>query len=254
MTITTQPLASTNPQVVTDDGNTATVTVLLSTITDALNWTIPAAAKDHALEAITGIQFTVGVPASHPGHYDLGWNRVLPTATALTLAATDRHRLHWATVPVAEAAGTPDPTVGFQFIVGAADLASAMKSWPKVPARGVPLMATATFSFDRACSRVDIRANYLHVTATASYRTVEGTFPNVGPLVPWAWSDCAAEGIGLSATYLGSLTAAALKSGSKSSPLRFRLNGPAKPLAVSASTTEDLVQRSALLMPVRLAK
>ena len=234
----------------TTDTRTAvrTATVNTSAFRSALEWVAPAFEKDRTLPALSSIYLRIGPSDAHPGTYRADWSRRMPKGAAITLAATDRYRLHWATVDIDVSEDVPR----FDFMVPGAELLTAAKSWPK---------RTRGFAADLEQLAIDVPADalaatftarFLDVTASSSLRLTDGTFPRFDSLMPWDFEGDADPVGHYSPTYLAQMATAAAKVGTPKAAIHMRLRG-VKPAAFAATTADDNVAHySAILMPIRV--
>lgn len=250
-TTTTTPTAPAYTQWL-DQAITTTVDGFL--LRDALQWVLPACGK------VTGgsppqfrfVQFTIGPAHGHPDHGD-GAANAGPDGLCLTLAATDRFRLHYATLPVLSTSApgvAPGADWDCRFLrVDGKDVGDAAKGWPK-PRSGAMLV-----DIDTATSQSAMR-----LTGRAGLVSSEVVVPLHGDssngLPPGTrWHSLlkshpeSGSPVAVDPQYLAQLA----KGAGKAQHLVITLHGE-RPARFHVPAGEAGLHRSALIMPIRLPK
>lgn len=213
----------------------------------AVGWVQSAAAGagDRAVH-LTGVRLIVGPSVRHPRVYSPGWGRVPVSAGyAVTVAATDRYRLAVATIELPEVDGGLAPDVAVT--VPRAELVAAVKSWGRQPA-----FATVTVGVeqDRAASLVRVETA-VPVMTSVTMRSVEGSFPDVGRLLPeFDGVEHGPVQLGFNAAFLQDFAAAARKV-DRDATLLLAGSCPDKAFGVQVHAPGSPLYCYGLLMPVR---
>ncbi len=239
------------------EATTTTFTVTASAFTAGVEWGKASASTDQTLPVLTGILLEWG---QSPDHYTArhGKRKDVP-ADGLTMVATDRFTLTWATMPFEGDA----PEAG-RVLLPAKELASIVKAWPKRGRGMTDNEVTVTVNSTPAGVPLTVTIECLVMgqpVATNVLRPVMGEFPQYRKLVP-AFEDGSGSPAGLAfdAGKLSKLLTAAVKaSGEKHAAVSLRAGGSPdtysdKPIAIAVHVPYDHpVKLSGLLMPVRLA-
>lgn len=248
-TATRQPVADAARN---DDGTTS-ITVPAPDLARAIAWVAPAAAKDSARNTsyYIGINLTFGHADYHAPHFEpaKGWKSKLIGDYAISVAATDRYRLHWATVNVP---AIEDTTVGVEYAIPsgsitlpAKELATVAKTWPK-PSRATIMPNRIRITFIEDDSLAPVRFDVLEPAAdiVVASQTIrpdsQQTFPKYARLVPAVDNTTSAASVAWDPAFMADLasTAKTLKLGT----LAFHLP------AAEGKNVEQ-VQRACLIVP-----
>lgn len=235
-----------------NSNGTVTLTVPLADLTNAITWTSPAASTDERLDSIC---FTYGPAAKHAAHYTPSGARKPFTGYALSLAATDRYRLHWSTTTVPDGPTETDALAG-SFCVKAKALVAAAKSWPKPPRGEAPgiRFVRITFTPDLAD---EVRLEAMvgdQVIALNVLPSEASTFPKYESLVPKMSNDTGPSIAAFAPAFLMDL-AKASKALFKDSCLVFHFQEDAtakKAALVFPNNFSEQAACSAILMPVKV--
>ena len=268
METTTQ--TRTHADVVLNEDQSVSITVPSTNLTQAITWVAPAASKDSDRGGFSGINITYGPAEEHVPHYDptKQWQRKPVSGYALTLAATDRYRLHWSTLVVPTVEDRPSQgqwdTPSGSLTLPAKELAAISKTWPK-PTRatgGMPYRVRITFTPGQPQSA--IRLEVLEpvaeqVISSQSLREPEtNSFPKYTTLVPVPDNSHSSADVAFNPEFLADMAAAANKL--KVSGMAFHLPAAQdkgreqvrRACLVTLNDPEASVSHSAILMPVKL--
>lgn len=260
----------THADVVLNEDQTVSITVPSTSLTQAITWVAPAAAKDSDRSNLTGINITYGPAEEHVPHYDPAqqWQRKPASGYALTLAATDRYRLHWSTlvVPTVEelSRGQWDTPSG-SLTLPAKELAAVAKTWPK-PTRatgGMPHRVRITFTPGQVAGDVRLEVldpNAEHATASQTIQldTDRTAFPKYKTLVPVPDNSHSPADVVLNPDFLAGMASAA--KALKVSGMAFHLPAATdkdreqvkRACLITLNDPESVVSHSAILMPIKL--
>ena len=258
MTTTTTTAARVHPDVRRNADDTISVTVPASDFTQALTWVTPAASRDGGPLAVTNLAYGPG--AGHAAHYlpRKEWARKPADDYSLSLAATDRYRLHWPTmaVPAAEDVAGVTPrwvAPAGSFNLDTKELVAAAKAWPKTP-RGLYLIRVTFTEAGVGDVRLEVLAGD-QVIVSQILRIADVNFPKYASLVPTPVEGSCPSSVAWNPIFLADMAKAT--KALKVSSLAFRLpsgdDGQVKKaaLVVPNEDPEATIAHSAILMPVK---
>lgn len=214
----------------------------------ALMWTVPSAA-DRTSPSLSVVSFTVSTVDNAPQHYGRDWSTAVTESDSgyvLTVAATDRYRLTYATVPILDI-GTlnPDPYAICEgsVLVDVADIKQHVTAFGKAG-------MSATTTLTQTGGMVTFATKQTGGDSAVTLLERVGSFPNVrqlmGTIKP---AELAAGPVAYDPQFLGDMATAARKI-DRGSQLQLAPNGER---ATVVRLNRDSVMRFAgLVMPVRI--
>lgn len=233
----------------------STVAVPLHEIRRALEWVIPSASTDSSNPSFSVVNFIFGEPAQHTPHYDRDWIKVPAKSYALSVAATDRYRLSYATISGAQVTDTTDLTsidAGGSFSVPVKELKAAMKAWPKPTSIGSTDVMVA---FKVESSQVTVSVtDHGQLTTQAVLPTInDRPFPRYKDLIPDVpRGRSEAVFFTLNSSFVQQMGAAAAKVNDRSAGISFAPSHPNKAIPVRTHWDADSLSHfSAIIMPIR---
>lgn len=231
-----------------------TVAVPLFELRRALEWVIPSASSPADRSPYSVVHFLFGAPEQHTPHYDKRWDLVPATSYALSVAATDRYRLSYATISGAQVKDTNDLTsidAGGTFVVPLKELKAAMKAWPKPKGSHEDVL----IAFRNEGTQVTVTVTENGQLAQQTFLPTEDmSFPKYKGLIPPVPENrTEAPYFTLNAHFLQQMAAAATKvNGRGGVGLSFSPMDPQKAIPVRTHWDADATTHfSAIIMPIR---
>lgn len=232
---------------------TTTITLDTALFRNAVKWASSAAAKDGiGLPALTGVHFTVGGTGTydHPKHYDFRTFDMVEAETDtfnISLAATDRFRLAWASMVAQDQPLIGEPAT---FLIPAADLTQMLRCLPKRKRGANPDWVNMAITTESALEEGKVTAvEFITASTSTKLLPMEDSFPKYHALSGRGFE--ALDGpVGYNPTYLAQMAKSCAEISGKNSTMRLRPQAN-KPTGIACDS--DPLKASAVLMPVRLA-
>ena len=228
-------------------------TLPMSTLSQMIGVVSHAAMTDEMLPALRCLKFTIGAGPEHVAHLDnRTFAKVPVTVPSLTLAATDRYRMMWATAPCK----MPDEVVAgkpVEFTVTATALRALAASFPKV-GRGRkavnPNVTIEQVEGARGLTVVRFTVTTPESEQVTTLAMGPADFPDFNKVVKYGHEEPTPDLFAVNPTYAAQMFAAFNKVRFPRGPVAVSAVGANKPVRFAMDPT-DAMMASGLLMVIK---